>query len=81
MIKNPLLDLDFLKQLDESRNKIVYARIIALTYDEEPIETIEGRITGGTINIDGSSAIRRTCSSLNIVAKDINLTDYYWAKK
>lgn len=81
MIKNPLLDLDFLKQLDESRNKIVYARIIALTYDEEPIETIEGRITGGTINIDGSSAIRRTCSSLNIVAKDINLTDYYWGLK
>ncbi len=78
MTKNPLLDTEFLKELDESRHKVIYAKIIALTFDEDPIETIEGRITGGTLSIDGSSAVRRTCSSLSIVAQDVNVTDYYW---
>lgn len=78
MIQNPLLDLDFLQKLDESRNRVIYARIIALTFDEKPIETIEGKITGGTISIDGSSAVRRSCSGLSVVATDINITDYYW---
>ena len=78
MSKNYLLDTDFLKQLDESRNRTIYAKIISLTFDEDPIETIEGKITGGTLSIDGSSAVRRTCSSLAMVAQDINITDYYW---
>ena len=78
MSKNYLLDTDFLKQLDESRNRTIYAKIISLTFDEDPIETIEGKITGGTLSIDGSSAVRRTCSSLAMVAQDVNITDYYW---
>lgn len=81
MIYNPLLDVDFLKSIDESREKVIYARITALTFQEDPIETIEGKITGGTISIDGSSAIRRTCSSLSLVAQDVNITDYYWGLK
>lgn len=78
MVKNPLLDLDFLKKLDESRNRTIYARVVALDINEDPVETIEGKITGGTISIDGSSAVRRSCSGLSLVAKDINVTDYYW---
>lgn len=81
MIYNPLLDVDFLKKIDESREKVIYARITALTFQEEPIESIEGKITGGTISIDGSSAVRRTCSSLSLVAQDVNITDYYWGLK
>jgi hypothetical protein len=38
-------DRDFLLQLDKTKNKIIYARITALTFDELPIEAIEGRIT------------------------------------
>jgi hypothetical protein len=53
---------EFLKQLDEHRTKVVYARIIALSLDETPIEAIEGRVTQGSVNIDGDSAVRRTCS-------------------
>ena len=55
-------DHTFLKQLDEHRTKIIYARIIALALEETPIETIEGRVTEGSINIDGDSSVRRTCS-------------------
>jgi hypothetical protein len=52
----------FLLKLDKSKNKIIYAKITALTFAENPIQTIEGRVTQGSINIDGASAVRRTCS-------------------
>ena len=39
---NPLLDKDFLIQLDELPVKEVYAEIIALNKNEEPLESIEG---------------------------------------
>jgi hypothetical protein len=72
-----LYDKEFLKQLDNLKNKTIFARITALTFQEYPIETIEGRVTQGSINIDGSSAVRRTCS-LTIVAQNFNYNDYYW---
>ena len=74
---NYLLDKDFLKELDNYRNKEIYARVTALTLDELPIETIEGKITGGTINIDGTSAIRRTCS-ISLISKAININNLCW---
>lgn len=78
-MKNYLFDKEFLKQLDYSQEKETYVRIISLTNDEYPREQIEGRITGGSINIDGTSAVRRSCS-LNMVALDDNaiLTDNFW---
>ncbi len=72
-----LYDKNFLLKLDKSKNKTIYARITALKFNESPIETIEGRVTGGSINLDGASAMRRTCS-LTMVAQDFNYNDYYW---
>ena len=68
MMNNYLLDSNFLLQLDKQENKEVYAHIIALTPEEYPREEIEGRVTGGNVNVDGNSAIRRTCS-INLVAE------------
>lgn len=79
-MKNPLLDYDFLKQLYYHSEKEIYARIVALNTYEEPVEEITGKVTGGSINVDGNSAVRRTCS-LSMVAYDIKLTDYYWGVK
>lgn len=76
-MKNPLLDPIFLKQLDNNNEKEVYAKIISLTQDESPIETIEGKVTKGTININGSSSVTRTCN-LTLVANEVNITDVYW---
>jgi hypothetical protein len=59
----------------------VYAKVISLNLDEEPVEEITGRITGGTINIDGNSAVRRTCNISMSAAADTTLTDYYWVLK
>ena len=72
-----LYDKHFLRQLDENRTKTIYARIIALQLDETPVETIEGRVTQGSINIDGSSAVRRTCS-LTIVAQNYDYNNFLW---
>lgn len=70
-------DKNFLLKLDKDKNKTIYARITALKFDESPIELIEGRVTQGSINIDGTSAVRRSCS-LTIIAQDFDYRNYYW---
>ena len=80
MVKNPLLDIDFLNQLTLNKDRETYVRITALTKDELPVEYIEGKVTGGSINIDGTSCVRRTCS-LSMIANDVNINDYYWGLK
>lgn len=76
-MKNPLQDKDFLYNLNQDRYKEIYAKIISLSFDEKPLEQIEGRVTSGCINIDGTSTVRRTCN-LTLIAKDVNITDFYW---
>ena len=74
MANNPLMDQDFLKELDAYKYREIYARITLLTRLEEPIEYIEGKGTSGSVNMDGTSALRRTCS-LSIVSanSDVNM--------
>lgn len=71
-----LKDSSFLRLLDNQRLKTTYTKIIILNNQELPLETIEGRVSGGTLNINGSSAVRRT-GSITFVAKeeDNNLED------
>jgi hypothetical protein len=68
---------NFLLKLDGMSNKVIYAKVTALTFSEYPIDTIEGRITSGSVNLDGDSAVRRTCS-LSLVASNFNYQDYLW---
>jgi hypothetical protein len=77
---NPLLDLDFIDKLHHARMRRTHARIISLNELEEPLENIEGIITAGTVNVDGSSAVRRTCS-LTMVCEELNIHEYYWGLK
>ena len=77
MAINPMLDKEFLRQLDCMKHKEIYARLTSLTFLEMPIEQIEGRVTGGSINIDGSSASRRSCN-ITLVAQDVNINQFYW---
>ena len=72
-----LVDKEFLEQLDKEQHREVYAKIIALNLQEDPIEEITGKVTGGSLNVDGSSAIRRSCS-LSMVAHDVDISDYIW---
>ena len=77
---NYLLDKDFLKKLDDQREREIYAKVILLTFDEHPIQEIQGKISQGSVNVDGASAVRRTCS-FTLLAGDINISDYYWGMK
>lgn len=68
MRREYLKDTSFLRDLDRNNNKFFYVKIIVLDMEERPISSIEGRVqSGASINIDGSSAVRRT-ANLSFVA-------------
>lgn len=75
-----LLDDNFLSDLQMKKSREIFARIASLNVNEDPIEYIQGKITGGSINIDGSSTVRRTCS-LSLVSEDVDINDFYWGLK
>jgi len=78
MANNPLLDQDFLYELFKQKSREVYAKIILLDLQEMPKADFSGRVTQGSVNLDGNSAIRRTCSLT--LAAELNETDsYMWA--
>ena len=66
-----LKDYSFLKALNNEMVKTFYIKVIVLNKEELPIRVIEGQVTGGSINIDGSSSLRRTCN-LTFLAKEKN---------
>lgn len=73
-------EADLLAQIDRQPNKTIYIKLISLNYDEQPIQSIEGRATSGSINIDGTSAVRRTCQ-ISMVTDTLDISDYYWTLK
>ena len=77
MISNAVLDIDFINELLCQTEREVFARVTVLNQREEPLEFIEGKATGGSINVDGKSAIRRSCS-LTMVADELYINDFYW---
>ena len=58
-----LKDKKFLQEFDLENHKIQFTRISVLNFStEEEIASIEGKSTGGTVNINGTSSMRRTAS-------------------
>lgn len=74
--KNPLLDISFLQNLYKDRQKEIFAKIIALDKEENALEQIEGQVTGGSISLDGTSNVRRSCN-LSLVTANIDINAYY----
>ena len=71
-----LKDSAFLKKFDELKLKEQYVKLIVLTFDEMPIQEIQGKVTGGNFTLDGSSGMRRT-GNLSMIADEYenDLTD------
>ena len=67
-----LADSSFLREFDRIRNKEQFVKITVLTFDEKPIQDIQGRVTGGNINLDGKSSVRRTCNLTMVAAEKEN---------
>ena len=61
----------FLEKLVNEKIQTTYAKIVTYSFDEKPLSSIEGRVSGGSIQANGASAVRRTLS-LSMVAKPEN---------
>lgn len=66
-----LKDQVFLDQLDALPLKNQYVKITVLTWQEEPIKEIQGKIISGSLNLNGSSSLRRT-ANLTMFAEEQN---------
>ena len=53
---------NFLALLDDFINQRQYINMTLLDWEENPLQEIEGIISSGSINKDGASSVRRTCS-------------------
>lgn len=73
-----LNDKEFLKRFDNETHKIQYIRIEILDFDtENVIASIEGKSTGGNINLSGTSNMRRAGSCSLLVDKEgIKISGY-----
>lgn len=72
ILNNPFEDKQFLKELDNQNLQNYYAKILVLDFQENPIQEITGRISAGSININGDSSIRRTCNLTFLADKENN---------
>lgn len=73
-----LQDRVFLKKLMENRSRTIYVRVTTLDMDLNITDRIIGRPTEGSINVDGASAVRRSCN-LTFVTDRIDISDHNWA--
>ena len=72
----------FLDHISDFINQRQYVKMTLLTWEEDPIKSIEGEISSGSISKDGNSAIRRTCNltcavdgnSYNVENMDMDFT-------
>ena len=78
MINNALYDQEFLVDLFKKRERELYAKVILLDLDEMPKADFSGRVTQGSVSLDGNSAVRRTCS-LGVAAELSEADSYMWS--
>ena len=57
-----LQDADFLVKIDNLQIQEQYIKITLLNWNEEPIQEVQGLATGGNLNLDGKSGMRRNGS-------------------
>lgn len=70
-----LRDDAFLLQMDNLPVKEQYTKIVVLDWNENPIEEIQGEVKGGSLSLDGGSAIRRTGNiSMEVGAETVDGT-------
>lgn len=64
-----LKDSSFLKQFDTLQLKQQFVKLTVLTFNEQPIEEIQGKVISGSFNLDGTSSMRRT-GTINLIADE-----------
>jgi hypothetical protein len=64
-----LYDSDFLLEIDNLQYKEQIIKITLLDFSEKPIKEIQGKIVSGSLSVDGTSNVRRTCN-LSMIADE-----------
>lgn len=77
-IPNPFLDTLFLNDLYCQKHHKLYAKVVALNFNEDPLQEITGIVASGSVNVDGSSSMRRTCT-LSLLTGKVDMNMVYWA--
>ena len=67
-----LSDKNFLKIIDNLKLKKQYTKITVLDWQENAIQDFQGHIVSGNLNIDGQSAIRRSCNFTMTLDQEFN---------
>lgn len=67
-----LKDSHFLELLDRQQTREQSVKIVLLDFDENEIGEIHGIATSGSVNVSGSSPLRRTCSLTLVADKNYN---------
>jgi hypothetical protein len=66
-----------MEKLLTQHSRSTYVRMYALSMDERFLDSIEGRVISGSVNVDGASSVRRTCQ-LSLITDKIDIADYLW---
>ncbi len=64
-----LNDSQFIQEVHEQQVKSHYLKVELLDFNENPIREIQGECVSGSLSLNGSSSVRRTCS-FGIAAKE-----------
>lgn len=66
-----LNDSSFIYDVDLQRLQNQFIKITLLDWNENPLQEIQGIATGGSVSLNGNSAVRRTCS-LTMTVKEVS---------
>lgn len=66
-----LSDINFLTKIDNTPEKVQQLKLTILNWKDEPITTVEGRSTGGSISVNGASSMRRQGSLTMVAAPEL----------
>ena len=76
---NIIYDEDFLNELARKHDRELWVRLVAIGKHKNPLYSLEGKTIGGSVNIDGASAVRRTCSLTFVPTEGIeDMRNFYW---
>ena len=65
-------DKSFLELIDNEHLKEQFVKITVLDWKERPIQEVQGIVTGGNLNLDGNSNVRRTVNLSCYIDKEEN---------
>ena len=80
MNQHVYMDQKFLNELFTSNTRTTYIKIISLNFEDLPFDSMEGVVTSGSINLDGKSSVRRSCSlTLSVDKNSYILNQSSWS--